>query len=67
MFSDAFALLLGAVILSPALTAAPLLSLRLRANETASAETWRANFKAIAEHPGEDKGQQLTDTLALIH
>lgn len=52
MLSDAFAVLLGAVILSPALTAAPLLSLRLRANETASAETWRANFKAIAEHPG---------------
>ena len=52
MSSVSLVLLLGAVILSPALTAAPLLSLRLRANETASAETWQANFKAIAEHLG---------------
>lgn len=32
--------------------AAPLLSMRLRANDTDSIEVWNANFKAIAEHPG---------------
>ena len=31
---------------------APLLTMRLRANDTETVETWRANFKEIAAHPG---------------
>lgn len=30
----------------------PLLSMRLRANDTESEAVWRANFKAVADHPG---------------
>jgi len=34
------------------LAAEPLMSMRLRANDTDTPEIWRANFKAVAEHPG---------------
>ena len=30
----------------------PLMSMRLRADDTGSRETWKANFKAIMENPG---------------
>jgi len=33
-------------------SAKSVMSLRLSANDAESAESWRANFKAIAEHPG---------------
>ena len=31
---------------------APLISMRLRANDTDSLDIWRRNFRAVAEHPG---------------
>ncbi len=30
----------------------PLMSMRLRANDTDTKEIWKANFKAISENPG---------------
>lgn len=30
----------------------PLMSMRLRADDTSTKETWKANFKAIMENPG---------------
>jgi len=42
----------GAFALASATQAEPLLTMRLRANDTESPEIWQANFKAVAEHPG---------------
>ena len=43
-----------AAVMSCLLSAAdrPLMSMRLRANDTETKEIWKANFKAIAENPG---------------
>ena len=43
-----------AAVMSCLLSAAdrPLMSMRLRANDTDTKEIWKANFKAIAENPG---------------
>ncbi|MGN0833739.1 MAG: hypothetical protein ACI4RD_08865 [Kiritimatiellia bacterium] len=37
---------------APGAAAEPLLTMRLRANDTDSPEVWRQNFQAVAEHPG---------------
>lgn len=42
-------LLILASLVSPA---SPFLSMRLRANDTESVETWRANFREVVAHPG---------------
>ena len=43
---------LVAVCLVQTAEARPLLSMRLRSNDTDSIAIWRSNFKVIAEHPG---------------
>ena len=48
----AFFLLMAAGPLSGGAAGTPFLSMRLRANDTESIEIWRANFKAVAAHPG---------------
>lgn len=42
----------GAAVMALAAGAEPLLTMRLRANDTDTAEIWKANFKEIAAHPG---------------
>jgi len=43
---------LSFVLSTAAVSAEPVLMMRLRMNDTQSVETWKASFRAIADHPG---------------